>query len=379
MRVFWYCEKWEPGGIQKLQTGLLPYLDRDKVRLEVAACEDDTALFDGALRAAGVQRLTTLQKRYRSPGLRTAANFFALRHIMKAGSYDAVHFNACHGVEAIYLFWAFLYRVPVRILHARNNGIGAGGKTRPIKVFCHLLCKHLFGGLATVRLANSDLAARWLFPAREVAGGRVRIVKNGIAAQAFAFDPEKRAAARRALGLENALVIGHIGHFTYQKNHPFLLNVFAEIARRNPRARLLLIGKGPGEQAAREQAKRLGVSERVIFCGVVSDVAPLLFSMDAFVLPSRFEGFGNVLLEAQAAGLPCFASRDVIPSAAAVTPLLHWISLQEGPEKWAKEILVQGVCEARRSFAQEIIDAGYDIARMAKELQEIYCGEGDHP
>ncbi|MBR0406687.1 MAG: glycosyltransferase [Clostridia bacterium] len=375
VNVFWYCEKWQPGGIQRVQVNLLPSFDARAFHFDLAFSEDDTALFDEKIAAAGARKLVTLKRRYASPGQRTLANFFALGRILRDGHYDAVYFNACQGVELMYLFWAWRYRVPIRVVHARNNGIGAGGKTRIIKILAHTICKHLFGRLATVRLANSDLSARWLFPSSDIRKGRVRILKNGIDAKAFAFDPTGREQTRQALNLKDAFVVGHVGHFSYQKNHEFLLRVFAQIARREPKARLLLIGEGEGEAAVREQAQALGILDKVTFYGATENVPPLLWAMDAFVFPSRFEGCGNALLEAQAAGLPCFASKGTIPQSVAVTPLLHWISLSEAPEKWAETVLAQKREVPRRARDAEIIQAGYDVSAMADSLKEIYLGK----
>ena len=374
MKVFWYCEKWQPGGIQRVQVNLLPYFDPAEFQFDLAFSEDDIALFDDKIRAAGARKLPTLTKRYNSPGKRTFANFFALRKILRDEHYDAAHFNACHGVELIYLFWAWLYHVPVRIVHARNNNIGAGGKSRPVKVLAHRICKRLFGWMATVQLANSELSAEWLFRKADIKRNRVYVLKNGIDAKAFAFDPIERERTRKALGLENAFVVGHVGHFSYQKNHAFLLDVFAEIAEREPNARLLLIGEGEGKAAVREQAKRLNLSEKVIFYGATENVPPLLWAMDAFVFPSRFEGCGNALLEAQAAGLSCFASKDVIPEGVAVIPLLHWLSLSDDPETWAEAVLADRGKAPRLAHDAEIIQAGYDLAAMADKLKKIYRG-----
>ena len=374
MKVFWYCEKWQPGGIQRVQVNLLPYYDPAEFQFDLAFSEDDTALFDEKIRAAGARKLPTLTMRYTSPGKRTFANFFALRRILRDGHYDAAHFNACHGVELIYLFWAWLYHVPVRIVHARNNNIGAGGKSRPVKVLAHRICKYLFGWMATIRLANSELSAAWLFSKTDMRKGRVRILKNGIDAKAFVFDPIGREQTRKVFGLENAFVVGHVGHFSYQKNHEFLLDIFAEIAERELKARLLLIGEGEGKAAVQEQAQRLNASEKVIFYGATENVPPLLSAMDVFVFPSRFEGCGNALLEAQAAGLPCFASKDVIPKDVAVTPLLHWVSLSDGPGTWAEAILSNRDSALRQAHKTEIIQAGYDLAAMADRLKKIYHG-----
>ena len=371
-KVFWYCEKWQPGGIQRVQVNLLPYFDPAEIQFDLAFSEDDTALFDEKIRAAGARKLLTLNKRYHSPGRRTLANFLALRRILRDGHYDAVHFNACHGVEMIYLLWAWAYRVPVRIVHARNNNIGAGGKGRPIKVLAHQICKRLFDWMATVRLANSELSAAWLFRKSDIEKNRVHVLKNGIDAKAFAFNPAGREQTRKALGLENAFVVGHVGHFSYQKNHAFLLSVFAEIARREPKAHLLIIGEGDGKAEVQEQAQRLNVSDKVFFYGATENVPPLLWVMDAFVFPSRFEGCGNALLEAQAAGLPCFASKGVIPQDVAVTPLMCWLALSDHPAQWAEAILANRGKTPRLAHDAEIIQAGYDLSAMADSLKQIY-------
>ena len=376
VQVFWYCEKWQPGGIQRVQVNLLPFFHAEEIQFDLAFSEDDTPLFDEKIRAAGARKLVTLSKQYDSPGKRTLANFFAIRRILRDEHYGAVHFNACHGVELMYLLWAWVYRVPVRIVHARNNGIGAGGKSRAVKMIAHQICKRLFGRLATVRLANSGLSAKWLFSASDVRKDRVRILKNGIDAKAFAFYALERKRTREALNLHDAFVVGHVGHFSYQKNHDFLLDVFAEILRRRPKAKLLLVGEGGGKAAIQKKAKDLNLSDKVIFYGATENVPPLLWAMDAFVFPSRFEGCGNALLEAQAAGLPCFASIDVIPEAVAVTPLLHWISLSESPAVWAETVLSQSPAEPRLAHDAEIMAAGYGLAAMAESLRQIYHGEG---
>ena len=146
IRVFWYCEKWQPGGIQAVQVNLLEHMDTRRIQFDVVTSESDTDIFDHRLEAVGVRRMVSLNGTHSGPGRRTLANIFALRRLIREGQYDAVHFNACHGVEMIYLFWAWLYRVPLRIAHSRNNDIGAGGKMRPVKLMCHELCKRVFGG-----------------------------------------------------------------------------------------------------------------------------------------------------------------------------------------------------------------------------------------
>jgi len=372
IRIFWYCEKWQPGGIQAVQVNLLSHMDMQKLHFDIVTSESDTEIFDEKIKVAGARRIVSLKERYNSAGRRSLFNIFALRKLIRDGHYDVVHFNACHGVELVYMFWAWLYRVPVRIAHCRNNDIGAGGRSRAFKILCHRICKHVFGPCANVRLANSDLAAAWLYTAADIRRGRVRILKNGIDARKYAFDPVKRSEVRTRLGIEDRFVVGHIGHFSYQKNHEFLIRVFAELVNLEPNAVLLLFGTGEGKTAVREQVRQLNLEDRVVFCGVTDDVPAMMCAMDAFVLPSRFEGFGNVLIEAQASGLKCFASANVIPQAAKVSENLHWISLDLPPSAWAMQILEADVAYERKDMTRVVIEAGYDISCMACELDRIY-------
>lgn len=372
VRVFWYCEKWQPGGIQAVQANLLAHMDTARIHFDIVTSEAETEIFDEKISAADARRMVSLERHIDGAGRRTLLNIFALRRLIWDGGYDAVHFNACHGVELVYLFWAWLYRVPLRIVHCRNNDIGAGGRLRPVKILCHRLCKHIFAGCANVHLANSDLAAQWLYPKRLLQRGQVHIMKNGIDAGRYAFDAGSRKRMRDALGVTDAFVMGHVGHFSYQKNHEFLLEVFARVAKQVPQTVLLLVGAGEGEADVRAQADALGVADRVVFYGVTDDVPAVMGAMDAFVLPSRFEGFGNVLIEAQANGLKCFASDGVIPQAAKVCENLTWLALEDGPDAWAEIIAQAAQPYARQSRLEDVTRAGYTIEAMAARLQGLY-------
>lgn len=371
-RIFWYCEKWQPGGIQTVQVNLLNHFDLNKFQFDIAVSEDDTDFFDSRLETYGVRKIVTLSRHYRAPFRRVMANIFAIRRFLHDGNYDIVHFNVCHGVELIYLFWAWYYRVPVRIVHCRNNGIGAGGRSRKLKIMCHTVCKHVFRSCANVKLANSDLAARWLFCKKDMLSGAVHIINNGIEASRYSFSASERIKTRNKLGLTDKFVVGHIGHFSYQKNHEFLLHIMKELVTLVPNAVLLLIGTGERQDKIEQLADQLGISDHVIFGGITDNIPEMLWAMDAFVLPSRFEGFGNVLIEAQAAGLKCFASEDVIPKAVKITDNLTWVSLQESYSAWARQIAEVNNRYIHRDYTQKVIDAGYDCSAMADYLTKIY-------
>ena len=224
-----------------------------------------------------------------------------------------------------------------------------------------------FAAVYPTRLcACSRTAGSWLYGEKPF-----RVFNNAIELDRFTYDASKRKAVRQELGLEDELVLGHVGRFCYAKNHEFLLDVMAEVCKQRPDAVLLLIGEGESEAAARRKAEVLGLQRNVRFLGRQSDPAKFYQAMDAFVLPSRYEGLGIVLIEAQAAALPVICSTEV-PQEAQVLPEMQYLSLQESPAVWADAAIRAAENARRRDTSAEMRAGGFDIVTEAKKLEKFY-------
>lgn len=283
-----------------------------------------------------------------------------LTRIGKAGHYDILHAHGNSCTLAAELYAGKRAGIPVRIPHSHN--------TTCSHMRIHSLLRPKFDALYTHAFACGEAAGEWLFP-----GKPFTVIRNAIDPAAYAFDEAARARTRAALGLAGCRVIGHVGSFNAQKNHLFLVDVLAKLAARDPNTRLLLLGEGAGEAAVREKLAALGLSAFAVFRGATSDVAASLSAMDAFVLPSLFEGLPFTLIEAQAAGLPCYAS-DAVTRAADLTKRVAFLPLGDA-DVWADAILSQHKpdrAEASQSAAESIRDAGYDIRREAEGLLARY-------
>ena len=109
------------------------------------------------------------------------------------------------------------------------------------------------------------------------------VLNNAIDAKLYIYDESKRRKVRSDLGIEdNILLIGHVGRFSLQKNHMFIIKVFNAIEKKSPSARLLLVGDGELISSVKEEVNRLHLQNKVIFAGLRSDVADLLQAMDVF-------------------------------------------------------------------------------------------------
>lgn len=193
------------------------------------------------------------------------------------------------------------------------------------------------------------------------------VIKNGIYLERFGYVSRTKEEIRKELGIpEKAYVIGNNGRFSYQKNHEFILNVFAEINKMMNNAFLILIGRGKLETQIRKQVRALGLDDKVLILSNRSDVPDLLKSMDVFLFPSRFEGLGIALIEAQASGLPCVVS-ERIPQEAFQSNQITVMSLDDSVTNWANACIDPKCNIDHFGDIEE-----YDIKAETKKLGMLY-------
>jgi glycosyltransferase involved in cell wall biosynthesis len=231
----------------------------------------------------------------------------------------------------------------------------------------------------TLGLAVSRRAADSLFGLNWTSDPRFRISYCGIDLAPFRAQADRKAVRGELNIPENAFVVGHVGRFDYPKNHKFLLEIFATLVKQKPEARLLLIGEGPLRPEIEAQVAQAQLQDRVIFAGPRPDVPRLMTAaMDAFVFPSHFEGLPLVLLEAQAAGLPCLLADTFAEETTVNSALMRRLSLSQTPETWCDELAAQ--CRSlegrsRQEAVSVIEQSPFNIEMGVARLQEFYRGE----
>jgi len=227
---------------------------------------------------------------------------------------------------------------------------------------------------ATDLCACSIDAARFLYGDELTDSGIVSILKNAIDTEKFAYDEKMRNNMRKNLGLENNFVIGHVGRIHPHKNHRFILDAFKELVDRGAEnVKLMLIGKGAYLDEIKGLVETMGLKNKVLFLGSRDDVGHLLQAMDVFILPSIAESLGIALVEAQAAGLRCFAA-DNITRESRMLAETKYLPLDK--VLWANEIaLVAKEGYIREDVSRQIKEAGYSIRDSVKILEKLYKGE----
>lgn len=265
----------------------------------------------------------------------------------------------------IYLPIAKRCGIPVTVAHARNAGVEKGLKGIATKFFRRGLARKADYCFACSRLAGEDV-----FGKGAVQDGKVEIIHNAIDAAGFTYDPKLRGKMRQQLGLTRELVIGHVGRFNYQKNHPYLIEIFAALCKIRQDAVLLLLGEGPDQESIKAKCGELGIGDKVRFLGNQRRPQDYYQAMDIFLLPSFFEGLPGVLVEAQAAGLKCFVS-DMVTREAAATDLVTYLSIEQPAGSWAEKIVGTAEYERQDTY-QKMRAAGFDVQTQAAAYRTFY-------
>jgi glycosyltransferase involved in cell wall biosynthesis len=359
------------GGIETWLMNVFRQIDRERFQFDFLVHTETPCFYDDEIRSLGGTIIPCLSP---SHPWCYARNFG--RIMMEYGPYDVVHSHV-HHYSGFVLRQARKAGVPIRIAHSHNDTLLLNSKEGVLRRTYLRFMERLINYYATDGLACSQKAARSLFGAKWDNDPRWKISFCGINLQPFKAQVNP-AEVRAELGIpEDAFVVGHVGRFAEQKNHTFLVDIAECLAKNDSQVRILLVGDGPLRPNIEAKVARLGLTEHVIFAGLRADVPRLMLgAMDTFFLPSVYEGLGLVLVEAQAAGLPCFFS-DVVPiEADVVVSLIHRLSLEQPACVWADAILNYKRCHLiKRSEALRIVSQSpFDITYSMQRLCKIYCG-----
>lgn len=294
-----------------------------------------------------------------------------IREILQNG-YDVLHLHTSFWTGFLLEELAKEAGIRKVILHAHSTAVEENDpKKRYALSQRHEEIKRAFSpDLATDYWACSWKAAGWLF-GEQIPREKIRIMKNAIEVERFRFSPQKRKKLRQEFGIEeDTLVLGTAGRISYPKNHSFLVDVFAEFHRSHQNSRLIILGDGELRGNLAKQIQKSGLEDAVLLLGWKYDVENYLTAMDCFLLPSRFEGLGIVILEAVASGLPCIVSKHV-PDDVEVFPSVCRIPLEI--PAWLRALKGASDVSGERRDGPEIVKAaGYDVRQQAKVLEMMY-------
>ena len=334
-------------------------IDYDFVNItgEYSICYEDEILASGS-------KIFKVVSRHKNPLLHYWQWFNILSQ--NKGVYDVIVLNT-NSLEYVFpLVLGKIFGIPVRVIHSHNSGFeNKQGLARRLLVGMN---KKLLAWSANLRFACSQFAGQWMFK-----DNPYHVIYNAIDIHKYDADLKVREETRNALGLHTELTLLHVGRFSYQKNHSFLLDIFKEVHAIQPDSVLLLVGDTTEESEFLTEVKRkikdYGLENSVRLLGRRDDVNKIMQAADVLVMPSFFEGLTVVGIEAQASDLPLLLS-DTVTKELELLPSTQFISLEAGPTAWA-EAIVNSKQHNRQSRYEELKAAGYDIENETERVEKL--------
>lgn len=361
IRVLHMIGCFEAGGSQAMVINLLRAIDRTKVQFDFIV--DNPERMEWAPQAEELGAEIYVMPKFRGNNgaeVRRAWNRFFGEH----PEYKVLHSHV-RSYASIYLPIAKKHGVKTIVQsHSTSNGSGFASVVKRCLQFPLRYQADCFFGC-------SKEAGQWLFGKKVVEGSRYYMLKNAIDIDKYRYDPQIRKKYREELELGEKKTMIHVGRLHPAKNHMFLLEVFAQVVKQNPNTVLLLVGDGELRDEIQKKISALGLQDCVQMLGSRSDVPQLLQAADFFVFPSAWEGLPVTLVEAQAAGLPCFIS-DQITKEVVLSDLVTCLPIDHGVDCWTKQLTNANA--SRRDVAGQIQEKGYDIRESARWLADFYEG-----
>lgn len=281
----------------------------------------------------------------------------SLGDILKKEKIEIAHIHGSSASITLEEWIARRNHIKKIITHSHNTNSG-----HPI---IHRLLRPLATSWSDVHLACGELAGVWMY-----GNHPFRVMPNAIETARYLFNPGKRAELRKQLQLSDGdILLGNVGSLQDSKNQQFLLRLLRD--NYDLPLFLALIGQGENLKMLENLAKQYGIDNKVKFLGQRNDVPDLLNAIDIFVLPSLYEGFPIVAVEAQASGLPCLLS-DQISHEVKLTDLLQYLPIND-TEPWLDAISQCIVSTTERTqYCKIIADKGFEVKVAAKELEKLY-------
>lgn len=349
------------GGVETYILAIYSHCDRTKLQFDFLSYEKINKEYEQEIKDLGgrVFYLPTKRKNI-------VQHYKMLENIFRTGNYAGIYYQCNRKLYTLDIFkYAKKYNVPVQAIHSHNSTQPPMSLLEKIRSFN---VERKLDRFVTDRFACSVDAGKWMFGNKQY-----KVIKNAIDTTKFSYDLEVRKKKRKELNLDDKLIIGTVGRLSDQKNPFYICEIVKALCKLKDNIYFVHIGDGELKGAIEKKIEEYSLTDKYLLLGLKDDVSAYMNAMDYFILPSKFEGFPIVLVEAQVTGLHCTVS-DKITNSCDLTGNIDFLPIDFAPQKWAEHIL-NNIEYKRKDCTQEIIEKGYDINCVTEEIQKVFLNE----
>ena len=375
LRVLQIFASLNVGGAECRMMDVYRKIDKKKVQFDFVTLTDGEQFFESEIKSLGgsIYKIGDPRKK----GI--FSNIKSLIAVMKINKYIAVHAHTSYHCGVVSLA-AKIAGINIRVSHSRTTDTIQTGLFSRLNIQLGKVLIRLF---STDKLCISRKSGEFLFGKRAVKNKEALVLPNAI--NLNEYENINVQDINLTEMVSDSLIIGHIGRFSPEKNHQLLIDIYQEFNRIKNKSKLVLVGEGVCEAKIKKTVIEKKLTESVIFTGLRRDVPFLLSIFDVLVIPSIHEGLGGIVIEAQAAGIPCVVSEALPEEIDLGLGLIKRISLNASLQEWVDEIdqsiglkidnrnlIRKKFREKRYTVEQEILTLLKEVYRISESPEDSY-------
>ena len=353
------------GGNEIFTMNFFRHIDKSKFQVDFVIYDSSRMIFYNEVVEMG-SRLYVCRQKYANKYLQLLSQILQIRKILRDNSYDIIHCNSCSFVGILRGAFPGYFAKGIKVVtHAHNPGTP---KNTIIDGLFRNILKIVLSHISDLGFACSESCGKSKYTKKFREGANYSIINNAIEIEKYQFNEFMRKKIRRYFGIEKNFVIGSIGRLEEQKNYLFLIDVLEEYLKKHKICYLLLVGDGSQKEQIIKKAQSKGIENYLIMVGQTEHPECYYSAMDVFVLPSIYEGFGLVNIEAQVSGLSCIVS-DAVPQEIDISGRVTF--LKQNVVAWCEKLyeIEKGYSTQDRKM---IFSDKYNIQDEVKRLESFY-------
>lgn len=370
-----HADNFEKGGISQIIWRFMENLKDKRIYFDFLTYQENFSPDKMKLLKENCCKIVRLKKGKSNFVKGINSRYKQLLAVLSEQNYDIVHVNGDDMMGVMLYVLAAKKSNTKVVVHAHTTKYSTGNRiVICIRHILNLIIRFFIIHKIDAIVACSQKAAIHMYGYKRAK--KAVIILNGLDATKYKFNFEQRNIIRDKYGTEEkTIVVGHIGRFTYAKNHEFLVKVFKVLEEqfncKSNKLELWMIGEGELRDIIFELTRKLNIQSKIRFIEHTSNVMGYLSAMDIMIFPSKYEGLPLVLVEAQASSLPVVCS-DVITDEAIYSGFVSKLSLNSSYYEWALKVTEVLEMYSKRQIQNQIVNTELDIGQAIQKLLQVY-------
>lgn len=364
-RVLHVVKIMNQGGAETMIMNIYRNIDRTKIQFDFLCMDDNQGIYEEEIKSFGGRIF-----KVKSPDKGRIRNLYQIYKILKENANIEVIHSHISFYSGLVNYVAYLAKIKNRIVHSHTTN-DLREKTLIRKIYNNF-CRFMINKFSNVRLACGEKAGEYLF-----GNNSYEIVKNGIDLEKYTkvLNEEVEQLKKELSITEDDFIIGHVGRFEKVKNHEYFIQFAKTMKGMLKDFKIVLVGSGTEFDSLKNMIREENLEKYFILTGSRKDINVFMNMFNVFVMPSLYEGFPLVVVEALAGDNICYLSNNISKETNIISDRIRFFDILDNGVELANMIMKDKNNYKKIDIEKILIDKGYSIKDMVSKISNIYLFE----